>query len=1045
MNGDSECIRWSCALTAKIGFIGGFGLLMTLPILAQQAQLSGFIEDPSGSRIEKATVKVVSEDTDTQRTTESNSSGFYSVPDLPPGHYRVEVVAQGFQNVNHAGIVLEVAEAARLDFRLEVSATAETVNVTADASPINTTDASVSMTVSRDLVENLPLNGRSFQQLITLAPGVNLTGGQNFGDNGEFSVNGQRPTSNYFTVDGVGANLGSSVLGGQVAGSAETLSAAGGTNAMVSVDALQEFRILTSSFSPEYGRTPGGQVILLTRSGSNDFHGTMFEYFRNNIVDANDWFANRAGAARAALRFNDFGATLGGPIVRNKTFFFFSYEGQPLRQPQFAITSVPDVASRQETAPAVRSLVNGFPNPNGPELGNGLAEFSAGYSNPIDANATSVRVDHIFGPKLNAFVRYNYAPSSSIDRGGDDQALSAIYRQSFLAQSITMGVTYAISPSVVNETRANWSENLTTTTSTLDSFGGATPPSNSTLFVQPYSIEKDLAYISVVYPVRYLVGLFQVTKPRQVNLVDTVSYSLGTHQFKFGADYLRSLPIVVPFSDLYYGFSGTAGRITNNLSFGSFPSGFVRADVTNLSLYGQDTWRVSSRLSITYGLRWDVNPAPRDRYPNNGSYVPLQGNYYTGEVSVGAPGSSLWNTQYRNFAPRLGWAYQVRQAPAWETVLRAGVGLFFDIATEGAVASPFADGFPNGQSVYVSNVSFPVSPSEAAVSPVSLTDPAPGSTFYVYRRDLAAPRSWQWNVSVQQGLGYAQTATVSYVAALGRDLLYGQYYPNVGPNGYVVFFTDNSARSNYQSLQLQYQRRLSHGVTATATYAWSHSLDDASSNIASLAPGALFTADSNWGASDFDVRHSFKAAFSWSVPRLSGARWIRAVANGWGTDGILTARSALPVDIGSYSNNVLGGYNFFLRPDVVPGQPVYLYGSQYPGGKAFNPAAFEIDPNTQGNVGRNTLRGFDLVETDLSLRRRFSVTERVKVLFRADLFNLLNHPNFASPDATLDDGTFGQSIGMANGVHGGGSVYSQNSVFQTGGPRTVQFSLKVQF
>jgi hypothetical protein len=1039
----SDFIWVSCVLTAKIRSVGILGVLIAFPLLAQQAQLSGFVEDPSGGRIEKASVRVVSEDIETQRTTESNGSGFYSVRDLAPGHYRVEVGAQGFQKLNRTGIVLEVAQDARLDFRLEVSGTGATVNVTADASPINTTDASVSMTVSGDLAENLPLNGRSFQQLITLAPGVNLTGGANFGDNGEFSVNGQRPTSNYFTVDGVGANLGSAAL--SYTGSSEALNAAGGTNSLVSVDALQEFRILTSSFAPEYGRTPGGQVILLTRSGTNQFHGTLFEYFRNNALDANDWFANRAGAPRAALRFNDFGGTFGGPIIKNKTFFFFSYEGQPLRQPQFSITSVPDAASRQAAPAAVQPLLNAFPVPNGSELGKGLAEFSGGYSNPISANATSFRMDHIFSTKLTAFARYNYAPSSSATRGGGLQGLSGVLSQSFEAQSLTTGLTYAVSPSVVNETRVNWSENPNSITSALDDFGGARPPPNSTLFLPPYSPGSGLVDVYLGSGgIRYLAGLYGANKPRQVNLVDGLSYTVGTHQLKFGVDYLRSLPILVPVSQLGYRFGSIPNAVSNNLSINNNQHESVRADETNLSLYAQDTWRISRGLTFTYGLRWDLNPPARDRYPNNGNNVPLLGNYSTGDVSVGRAGNSLWNTQYRNIAPRVGLAYQIRQTPGWETVLRAGVGLFYDVATE-AVLGNVSYNFPNAQYASVSNISFPVIPSEATIPPISLTNPAPGTTFYAYPRNFAAPRSWQWNVSIQQALGSSQTVTVSYVAALGRDLLYSQYYPSVGPNDYQVYFTGNSASSNYQSLQLQYQRRLRHGVTATVTYAWSHSLDDESVNVDSLPPGEFFSAHSNWGPSDFDIRHSFKAAFSWSVPTPSGARWIRAVAGGWGTDGIITARSALPVAVGSYSNYVLGGYNFFLRPDVVPGQPLYLYGPQYPGGKAFNPAVFVINPNGQGDLGRNTLRGFDLVEIDLSLRRTFSVTDRVKLLFRADLFNIFNHPNFADPDPTIDDGTFGQSLGMANGVLGGGSYTSLNSVFQTGGPRTLQFSLKAQF
>ena len=487
--------------------------------------------------------------------------------------------------------------------------------------------------------------------------------------------------------------------------------------------------------------------------------------------------------------------------------------------------------------------------------------------------------------------------------------------------------------------------------------------------------------------------------------------------------------------------------MNNNLAYTLYNTSAVRADQTNLSLYAQDTWKLSRQLTVTYGLRWDLNPAPHDRDPNNGNYVPLRGNYSTGNVSVGPAGSPLWKTQYTNFAPRVGLAYQVRQTPGWETVVRAGMGLFYDLASPGiAEFNAFVFAYPRLALVTAPNTSFPVSPNTAPPPPVDLTNPPPGSVFSVYPKELADPRSWQWNVSIQQALGSAQSITASYVAQVGRDLLYGQFYPSVGPNQYEVGYTDNSSRSNYQSLQFQYQRRLSRGVSATVTYAWSHSLDDASSDSESRPPGTTFSAHSNWGPSDFDIRHNLKAAFSWSVPTPSGPSWVRAVAGGWGTDGIVTARSALPVDIGSYNLNVLGG-SYYIRPNVAPGQPLYLYGSEYPGGRAFNPAAFVPSSTTQGDLGRNALRGFPLVEADLSLRRTFAITERLRLLFRADLFNVLNHPNFASPDGTLNDGTFGQSLSMSNAAVAGGALRqnSQNAAFQTGGPRTVQLSLKLQF
>ena len=247
----------------------------------------------------------------------------------------------------------------------------------------------------------------------------------------------------------------------------------------------------------------------------------------------------------------------------------------------------------------------------------------------------------------------------------------------------------------MNETRVNWSENLTITTEALDNFGGATPPSSSTLIFPPYSPSKYNAEVSLGYPIGYQVGPGGVNKPRQVNLVDGLSYAVGAHQLKFGADYLRSLPIVGEAPIFYYYFPSVSDAVNNdNLSFGNFGETLVRGDATNLSLYAQDAWKASRGLTLTYGLRWDLNPPAHDRYPKNGNYVPLLGNYLTGDVSVGAAGSTLWNPQYKNFAPRVGLAYQIRQTPGWETVLRAGIGLFYDAADRKGRNTALQPGFP---------------------------------------------------------------------------------------------------------------------------------------------------------------------------------------------------------------------------------------------------------------------------------------------------------------------------------------------------------------
>ena len=324
---------------------------------------------------------------------------------MPPGPYNITVEANGFKTIHQNGVVVEVDQRARLDFALTVGSKTETITVEGGTPLLNTSDASVSTVIDHQFVENLPLNGRSFSSLIDLTPGVVLTPA-NFYEQGQFSVNGQHPDANYFMVDGVSANLGTRVrpiLGQGGAGQLPATSAFGGTSNLVSLDALEEFRIQTSTFAPEYGRTPGAQISVVTKSGTNTFHGTAFEYFRNDKLDANDWFANANGLARPELRQNDFGGVLGGPIVKDKLFFFGSYEGLRVRQPQVADTYVPSLASRQNAPAAVQPLLNAFPLPNGPNLGNGTAAFSASYSDPSTLNSSGIRIDYLALAKSDHF------------------------------------------------------------------------------------------------------------------------------------------------------------------------------------------------------------------------------------------------------------------------------------------------------------------------------------------------------------------------------------------------------------------------------------------------------------------------------------------------------------------------------------------------------------------------------------------------------------------------------------------------------------------
>jgi hypothetical protein len=425
--------------------------LLVLPVIpcvgqSPNGNINGLVLDPTSQLIVGAEVIAVNDVTGVQYITKTNNVGVYVLPNLPPGPYRIQVSKVGFKTIIKPDIVLNVQGALSINFTLPIGPTFETVTVQGGAPLVNTENAAVSTVVDRQFAENLPMNGRSFQTLIYLTPGVVATPSTAF-DNGQFTVNGQRASSNYWMVDGVSANIGisaSQLAGNGIGGAAGSFSALGGTNSLVSVDAMQEFRIQTSTFAPEFGRTPGGQISIVTRSGENQFHGAAFDYLRNDVFDAANWFngyTNNPPLPKALERQNDFGGTFSGPILKDRTFFFYSYEGLRLRLPQTAITNVPDLAARKNAVVAMQPYLNAFPLPNGPDdVSAGTAEFHASYSNPATLDAYSLRIDHKLSQNWSIFGRYNDSPSEFVARGGG-AALSVVQPSRITTQTLTVGAS----------------------------------------------------------------------------------------------------------------------------------------------------------------------------------------------------------------------------------------------------------------------------------------------------------------------------------------------------------------------------------------------------------------------------------------------------------------------------------------------------------------------------------------------------------------------------------------------------------------------------
>ena len=998
--------------------------------------ISGIVFDPSGGVVAGAEILIVSDTTTVQYPTKTDSEGIYLVANLPPGPYRIQVSKIGFKTIIKPDIVIHVQDALAINFRLPLGAVAEIVTVQGGSPLVDTESGSVSTVIDRQLVANLPMNGRSFNTLLQLTPGV-VIAPSTYNSPGQFSIAGQRTDSNNFTVDGVSANFGvqAGITAGEESGlgQSQAFSALGGTSSLVSVDALQEFRIETSSFAPEFGRQPGGQVVLTTRSGTNEWHGGVFDYFRNTVMDANDWFANNAGLGRAAERHNDFGGYLGGPLWKGRTFFFFSYEGARLRLPTTLVTPVPSLSSRQDAPPSLAPFLDAYPLPNGAiSPGGYTAQYAGNYSNSGTLNATSLRIDHFFNSHVSIFGRYNYAPSQTVSLSSPSELDTVPVN----TQTFTVGLNTELGTDISNSLRGNYSTQTSNVQSALHAMGGATLPAPS-LFLGDLPFPANELNFETFDTYYFAAGTVGHNRSRQVNMVDDLSWVLGAHKLKFGVDgriiFLDIHPAVGSLgysADSIQDFLATG---QTNLYATTTRPAEIKAPA--LSLYAQDTWSVTGRLTLSYGLRWELSPAPSAR--GNTLLASWENVNDPAAITLAPFGTPLWKTQYANFAPRFGLAYRLNSKG--DFVLRAGAGVFYDLGLGAASAVPSY--WPNSAFAYYPVVSVPVTSGSSYLPALSL-EPPYSDQVYAFSPNLKLPRSYQWNVAMEKSFAGKQAVSVTYVGQAGRDQLRKSALeqPNANFSG-VFYLTENDALSNYDALQVQYRRPLSGSVQALVNYTYSHSLDNVSDDDVAGPSDTVISTEGDYASSDFDVRHSFSGAVTWALPSIKREAILSAVTRGWSLDTMVVARSGFPfnakVDLGA--SEVAGQ---FTRPDLVPGQPLWIANREAPGGKTLNPNAFAV-PSTvrQGTEGRNDIPGFGFTQADVSLMRLFPLGERAKLQFRTDAFNILNHPNFANPAGYIQFGPlYFESQQMLNQALGG-----LNPLFQEGGPRSLQASLKLTF
>jgi hypothetical protein len=993
MSGRGACALW-------------LGLAAALPGWSQQfTHLYGHVLDASESGIPRAAISLVNEETGFRRNAESSDDGSYRITSLQPGHYRIVVRKEGFRMLIRFGVRLDAAQSTQLDLTLPVGSMQETITVEGDAPLVGGGEASVATTIAREQIERLPLGGRGMLSLLELAPGTVATPATR-GEPGQFTVNGQRPNANYFTVDGVSANTG--VSGGGLpaqatGGALPGLSAFGSMDALLPVESVQEFRIQTSTASSDFGRLPGAAVSLTSRAGSSEFHGSAAYRFRHELLAANDWFANRSGIERAPLRLHHVSPALGGPIKRNRTFFYIAYDGVRLRQPYSWRAPTPSAKARAESAEWVQPILKLFPMPNGDSLGPLLGEWTGRNRQPAGLDSGNVRIDHALNSRVTLFTRYQDAPS--FNEFGNTQ----INRLDLRARSVTVGANVHPSANLQFDARLNFSDaRADSLWYQRDADPCAINSVVATLLRNP-GLCDDFVRFSIAGVGQLVSGREGTRSQTQYQAIVTGAVNIRSHSLRAGLDWRRLGP-------RRQDTTGTLGVLAENLEdltdsrylwTGTANAQSGSIVVKEFSLWLHETWQATSRLTITGGVRWEDSPSP----------IPRDPVYFLepDRLLVNQFLRPLWPRRYDNIAPRAGVAWRVDKAG--KTVIRAGGGRYFDSSLSIAVDS--------------------INSGPLAVSQYSSARHAPFPSLlgYGFMPDLRLPEVAQWSAVVEHAIDGRDALSVGYVGSSGHRLLRREMGgPGSTPTVWMALATNHGA-SNYHGLQTQFRRRFARGVQAMVAYTWSHAIDNSSSDSLLYWAGGGGSTRSDRAASDFDLRHTLTAGFTVDAGR------------GWSVDGVLRARSAFPLTI--LTADQYNGINLTnaFRPGLVAGQPIWIADASAPGGSRLNAAAYQpAAEGVQGSLGRNWLRGFAMSQVDLAVRRNFKLRERVTVQLRAEAFNALNRASLADPVRNLNSPLFGQPTSMLNLMLGTGSPGSGLApIFQTGAPRSIEVGVRFGF
>lgn len=1003
-------------VTKEIKQAGSFLILLLILAITVSAQsntgtITGQVQDANGAAIPNASVTVTNVGTNETRTVQTNDEGFYEAPSLSTGLYKIAASASGFQETIVNEVKLAVGEKARVDLSLAAGQVGETVEVTADQTRVDTETSTIGDTIDAARISDSPVNGRDFTGLLATIPGSVQSTNQF-----QTSVNGIPSTFGGVSVLVDGVDAGRVDLNG----TSNVLGRIESRVNRVSLDSIQEIQVVEQNYSAQYGQALGAVINPITKSGTNEFHGSFFDYFRNEALDANDFFNNQSGFPRSRFRLNQFGGNLSGKIIEDKLFFFTNYEGVRQTRGTLFRNYVPTAAFRSTfTAPLAPALaVLPLPNTSNFLPGNpNFAEYRVQKNGELREDTGSVKLDYRYSDRSQFSARYNINDSKTVTPYGvaTDQTADGTLR----VQLFKLSNNYTISNNAVNEFAFGINRNVTN-----PSAGSSTLPIFNFLFAD--------ASIAGVGPAQFN----QYRTGTVYQFLDTLSFVKGDHSFKAGADIRlnrRDASSETQYTLLFFG----ANDFRNGAALIGQRSGSPLLSYANenYSLFFQDDWKAHPRLTLNLGLRYEVSSVSREKEGR------LQ-NFDLATRTFSPLGEKIHNVDKNNFGPRLGFAFDVFGNQ--KTVVRGGYGIFYNQELPASFGSPAANTFPQ---VEVFFPTFPIVPAEYNSNSLD------GRTVYIINRDLPTTYAHQYSLNVQQDLNVG-VLQVGYV---------GNHVLNILTNGVVsprninpaatrpiagignIYEVGTYPQSNYNALQVTFKRNFARGLRFNANYTWAHAIDNAIGFLKDYQDYQDLNADR--ASSDQDIRHNFTFDAGYDIPsfnRIFGTDGIpRWIGDGWQLNTLTQIRTGFPVNV-TVNGGFLGGS---LRPNLVPGVPTRCPDYSVPECQ-FNAAAFSLPAaGTFGNLGRNALRGPGFAQVDFSIFKNTRITENTSLQLRMEVFNLLNRTNFADPGGGLTrdvfagtlnpSALFGQSVTTVGNQLGG--------LLGAGGPRQIQLSARFTF